>query len=155
MDTTPGYCFVYGTLKRGQSNHHLIAKVVREITSATVAGRLYDLGPFPALGPGDGRVRGELLLIDPALLDPTLRLLDELEGFVPSDLHGSIYLREIAEATTDRGQVIAASLYRYNRDPAPLRYLPGGEWTGPSADEITTTTGELVDFGRHVRYFRR
>lgn len=155
MATVPDYCFVYGTLKRGQSNHHLIAHVARAITAATVAGRLYDLGPFPALGPGDDRVHGELVLIAPALLAPTLRLLDELEGFVPSDPRGSIYLREIAEATTARGQTIAANLYRYNRDPAALRYLPGGEWTGPSADEIATTTGELVDFGRHVRYFRR
>ena len=155
MATVPDYCFVYGTLKRGQSNHHLIANVTREVIAATVAGRLYDLGPFPALGPGDDRVRGELVLIEPALLLPTLRLLDELEGFVPSDPRGSIYLREIAEATTDSGQTIAATLYRYNRDPAALRYLPGGEWTDPSAAEITTTNGELVDFGRHVRYFQR
>ena len=155
MATVPDYCFVYGTLKRGQSNHHLIADVVREVVAATVAGRLYDLGPFPALGPGGDRVHGELVLIAPALLLPTLRLLDQLEGFVPSDPRGSIYLREIAEATTDRGEVIAASLYRYNRDPATLRYLPGGEWTGPSADAITTNNGELVDFGRHVRSFRR
>lgn len=155
MEHVPGYCFVYGTLKRGQSNHHLIADAVRAIVPATVAGRLYDLGPFPALGLGDDRVRGELLLIAPALLARTLTLLDELEGFVPSDPRGSIYLREVAAATTAEGETIAANLYRYNRDPAALRYLPGGEWNGPSADAIITLSGELVNFGRHVRSFRR
>ena len=155
METTPEYCFVYGTLKRGQSNHGLIAAAVRAAIPATVAGRLYDLGPFPALGPGDDRVRGELLLIDPALLTSTLTLLDELEGFVPADPRGSIYLREVAPARTEAGETIAANLYRYNRGPAALRYLPDGEWAGPSAAEIITLSGELGDFGRHVRAFRR
>ena len=155
MTDIPGYCFVYGTLKRGQANHHLIAAAVRAITPATVAGRLYDLGPFPALGPGDDRVRGELLLVEPTLLPETLAILDELEGYQPTDPHGSIYLREVVPALTADGDLIAASLYRYNRDTARLRYLPTGEWLGPSAAAITSLSGELIDFGHHVRYFRR
>ncbi len=155
MGTTPGHCFVYGTLKRGQSNYRLIAEAVRVVTPATVAGRLYDLGPFPALGPGDDRVRGELLLIEPTLLAHTLTVLDELEGYRPTDPRGSIYVRQVVDAVTNDGEGIAANAYFYNRDTAALRYLPTGEWAGPSAAEVATLSGELVDFGRHVRHFRR
>lgn len=155
MGTTPGRCFVYGTLKRGQSNYHLIAETVRSAVPAMVAGRLYDLGPFPALGPGDDRVRGELLLIEPTLLAHTLTVLDELEGYRPTDPRGSIYVRQVVTAVTDEGEEIAANAYFYNRDTDALRYLPTGEWVGPSTAAITILSGELVDFGRHVRHFRR
>lgn len=115
MQTTPGHCFVYGMLKRGQANHHLIEVAVRDVIPATVAGRLYDLGPFPALGPGADRVRGELLLIDPIVLAYTLTVLDELEGYQPSDPQGSIYVRRVVTAVTDEGAEIAANVYFYNR----------------------------------------
>ena len=48
---TPGLLrlFVYGTLKRGFPNHDRFCRNAVDIQPATVWGRLYDLGAFPAL----------------------------------------------------------------------------------------------------------
>ena len=155
MVVGPQFCFVYGTLKRGQANHHLIAAAVRSATPATIHGRLYDVGPFPALAEGDDAVRGELLLIEPTELARVLAILDDLEGYAPSDPTGSIYLRRVVAAATDDGREVAAHAYFYNRDTAALCHLPAGEWHGPSAAEVATVSEELSLFGRHVRDFRR
>ncbi len=41
--------FVYGTLKRGFANHDRFCRDAIDIQPATVWGRLYDLGAYPAL----------------------------------------------------------------------------------------------------------
>ncbi len=41
--------FVYGTLKRGFANHDRFCRTAIDIQPATVWGRLYDLGAYPAL----------------------------------------------------------------------------------------------------------
>ena len=155
MATAPSHCFVYGTLKRGQSNYSLIAESVREALSATIRGRLYDVGPFPALAHGDDVVHGELLLIAPEAMADVLVVLDDLEGYDAADPIGSFYLREIVTAITADGQEHAAYVYFYNRDAAALQHLPAGEWRGPSAAEVAAVSDELDAFGRHVREFRR
>ncbi len=75
----PRHVFVYGTLRRGD---------VRDITSlypapqfvglASVAGTLYDLGPYPGvvLG-GSGRVTGEVYAIS-AELERQLDVIEEV-----------------------------------------------------------------------------
>ena len=155
MTVEPSQCFVYGTLKRGQSNYPLIAESVRAALPATIRGRLYDVGPFPALAHGDETVHGELLLIAPATLADVLVVLDDLEGYDAADPAGSFYLREIVAATTADGREHAAYAYFYNRDTVGLHHLPGGAWLGPSAAEVAAVSDELDEFGRHVREFRR
>ena len=77
MSTT---VFVYGTLKRGGRNHHLLAGQEFLGEARTLPRyRLYDKGPYPCLveEPGHGRaVEGELWRVD----EPTLARLDRLEG---------------------------------------------------------------------------
>ena len=155
MEAQPHAFCVYGTLKRGLSNHHLIAESVREVVPATIQGRLYDAGPFPALAAGTEAVRGEVLMVEPSALPHLLTVLDELEGYDPVDPDGSMYVRRIVSAATDDRDVVAAHAYFYNRDPAGLRHLPGGLWSGPSAPEVAAEQGELAEFGRHVREFGR
>jgi gamma-glutamylcyclotransferase (GGCT)/AIG2-like uncharacterized protein YtfP len=151
----PSHCFVYGTLKRGQSNYPLIAAAVRAALPATIRGRLYDVGPFPALAHGDETVYGELLLIASEALADLLVVLDDLEGYDAVDPVGSFYLREIVVATTADGREHAAYSYFYNRDIAGLHHLPEGAWIGPSVVEIADPSDELNAFERHVREFRR
>jgi gamma-glutamylaminecyclotransferase len=71
--------FLYGTLKRGGSNHRLMAGQ-RYVGPAATAPlyRLFDLGPFPGLiEDGAGRsVRGELWDVTPECLGA----LDRFEG---------------------------------------------------------------------------
>jgi gamma-glutamylcyclotransferase (GGCT)/AIG2-like uncharacterized protein YtfP len=72
--------FVYGTLKRGCTNHHYMAGQIFVGEAQTAAGfRLYDLGGFPGMvTQTDDRegVTGEVWSID----DACLARLDVLEG---------------------------------------------------------------------------
>lgn len=71
------WLFVYGSLKRGQANHAELARAVFVATACTLpefALRMID--GYPALVPGNRRVRGELYRI----ATPDLELLDEFEG---------------------------------------------------------------------------
>ncbi|MBI1918776.1 MAG: gamma-glutamylcyclotransferase [Planctomycetes bacterium] len=88
------YLFIYGTLKRGERNHRLLAGepfVGEAVTEPRY--RLYDCGAHPALveDEANGRaLRGEVYLVGPA----TLRRLDILEDvphryeLLPVRLHG-------------------------------------------------------------------
>ncbi len=68
--------FVYGTLMRGEANHHILVEVGAQSLgdALTVAPRqLVDLGPYPALlaadaarDPHASRVAGELYEVDEA-----------------------------------------------------------------------------------------
>lgn len=84
----PTLLFVYGTLKRGCSNHARLAGGTFLAPARTVAGfRLHDLGGFPGLYPrSDDRdgVTGELWQVD----DATLGQLDRFEG-----VHEGLYRR--------------------------------------------------------------
>jgi len=72
--------FVYGTLKRGQRNDHLLLDQQFLGTAQTLARyRLYDCGRHPALVPDPGNgvaVRGEVWQVS----KETLQKLDEYEG---------------------------------------------------------------------------
>lgn len=76
----PHLVFVYGTLKRGGSNHHWMTgqRFLGDARLAPGHG-LYSLGEYPGLVAEPGateRVRGELWAVD----DAGLAGLDELEG---------------------------------------------------------------------------
>ena len=64
-----GLLFAYGTLMRGLALHRLLEGRARFLGEGTVAGRLYDLGRYPAAVPeGSGLVQGEVYRVtDPAL----------------------------------------------------------------------------------------
>ena len=78
MKTTMTRVFVYGSLRRGQGNHAVLAGATF-LGTARIAPEftLYDLGPFPALVL-DGRraVVGEIYEVDEMLLQQ----LDRFEG---------------------------------------------------------------------------
>jgi gamma-glutamylaminecyclotransferase len=81
--------FVYGTLKRGCSNHAQMAGQTFVGEARTVPGfRLYDLGGYPAIValPEDrAGVTGEVWSVDPT----ALQRLDRFEG-----VHEGLYRRE-------------------------------------------------------------
>lgn len=72
--------FVYGTLKRGQRNHRLVAdqRFVGEAATAP-RYRVFDLGPYPGLVRDDAHglaVKGEVF----AVSECCLAELDDFEG---------------------------------------------------------------------------
>ena len=113
--------FVYGTLKRGCSNHHFLAGQKYVGAARTVPGfRLYDLGGYPGLiTKADDRegVVGEIWAVDAA----TLQRLDQLEG-----LEAGHYRRAVVPLLPPfAGQGIES--YLYNRSVRNCRDL-GGVW---------------------------
>ena len=113
--------FVYGTLKRGCSNHHFLAGQEFVGIARTLPGfRLYELGGHPGMVPHasdhDGVV-GEIWAVD----EPALVHLDGLEG-----LTEAIYRREqvpLLPPFSDQG----IEAYLYNRSIENRRDI-GGEW---------------------------
>ncbi|MCP9850793.1 gamma-glutamylcyclotransferase [Cyanobium sp. Morenito 9A2] len=67
--------FVYGTLKRGQGNHHWLRGAPFLGRGRLIGARLHDLGPYPMAVAGDGLIHGELFAVD----EWGLRHLDVLE----------------------------------------------------------------------------
>lgn len=74
------HVFVYGTLKRGGSNHHLLAgQKFIAVAHTEPVYKLYTLGNYPAMvdAAQDGRsIEGEIWDVD----EPCLGRLDKLEG---------------------------------------------------------------------------
>ena len=113
--------FVYGTLKRGCSNHHFLAEQKFVGAVCTAPGfRLYNLGGYPGMvaRPDDrDGVTGEIWAVDTA----ALRRLDGLEG-----LDTGLYRREAVPMLAPfAGQRIES--YLYNRSVKNRRDL-GGTW---------------------------
>lgn len=152
--------FVYGTLKRGELNHGLVAPFARSISGAWTEGDLFDVGLFPAMVAGTGQVRGEVVRLDPADVEEVVTLLDLLEDCRPDDPAGSLYLRRIVEVVTDDGERERAYAYFYNREHGELppvetlERVEGGEWGSPSTIEVRSDSSVLEVFGDHVRTFR-
>jgi gamma-glutamylcyclotransferase (GGCT)/AIG2-like uncharacterized protein YtfP len=106
--------FVYGTLQRGEERAPLWPRQPTHIEWATVAGYLFDLGPYPGLVPGSHRVLGELWHIAASELSLTLEVLDRVEGFRQPG-QDDWYVREIVECHTQQGRVQQAYAYCYAR----------------------------------------
>lgn len=117
------FLFVYGTLQT-RSPHPASVRLreeVRPAGPATVGGRLYNLGPYPALvpcEPGEAVVYGELLeLLAPAA---SLPWLDAYEG--PE------YQRRGITAVPRRGNPVEAWCYVYAGEPADRPLIASGVW---------------------------
>jgi gamma-glutamylcyclotransferase (GGCT)/AIG2-like uncharacterized protein YtfP len=119
--------FVYGSLRQGASAHARLRSVARRLGPASVAGRLYDLGPYPAARPARHpreRVRGELYrLMRPA----ALAALDRYEGcHPPAGVAPEYRRRQVLVDCAGRRQ--RAWVYWYARPLRGARRLPGGVW---------------------------
>ncbi|MCL6502575.1 MAG: gamma-glutamylcyclotransferase [Pirellulales bacterium] len=109
----PTGVFVYGTLQRGQQRQSAWPRRPVRILPAVTQGRLFDLGPYPALLPGDGLVAGELWCFRAADLEATLEVLDVIEGHTGAE--DDLYRRRLVECCTGDGQRHWAYAYFFNR----------------------------------------
>jgi gamma-glutamylaminecyclotransferase len=109
--------FVYGTLRQGEVNHHLLAQA-RFVAEARTAPcfELFDLGPFPAMSTGgETAVLGEVYAVN----DATLARLDHLEG------HPSFYQR--TQIRLDGGQSVQTYLMARARMHGRVM-IASGDW---------------------------
>ena len=124
----PHLVFVYGTLKRGGSNHGLLAGQTFVGVARLAAGfALYSLGEYPGLVAEAGstdRVTGEVWAVD----DAALARLDELEG-VGEGLYARVpaVLDEGPESLSAGARFAHAQVYLYLRDVAGRTRL-GDTW---------------------------
>jgi len=97
--------FVYGTFRHGFERHHHLARLGAKLQGeARVAAELYDLGRYPGARPASGRgkwVRGEVFELRQPAHD--LRVLDQVEDFVPAAPARSEFIRAVAEMVLANG----------------------------------------------------
>ena len=103
--------FVYGTLKRGECRAKFWPRLPIAVESVTIRGRLYDLGPYPALGPGDDTIRGEIWHLAIEDMPETLRILDEVEG--ATQLGDAYYRRIVVKCSNDDAMSHQACAYEF------------------------------------------
>ena len=113
--------FVYGTLKRGHSNHgYLRGQQFISMAMTQPRYRLHDLGGYPGmvLDERDGiSIHGEIWNVDAECL----ARLDELE-----DIDGGEYIRELVPLIPPHDQERIEG-YRYLRDVSRAPDI-GGSW---------------------------
>jgi gamma-glutamylcyclotransferase (GGCT)/AIG2-like uncharacterized protein YtfP len=111
--------FVYGTLKRGEVNHHWLSEAAFAGRACLEGAVLHDLGPFPMAIEGLGVVWGEAYAVHRS----TLERLDRLEG-VPR-----LYQRQPRPLTDGR------TAWVYLGRPHQVRHVPAleaGVWPAPA-----------------------
>ncbi|TWU40257.1 AIG2-like family protein [Novipirellula aureliae] len=124
--------FVYGTLKQGGCRDSLWPCVPLKITSAWTYGTLYDRADYPAMMPGQTRVKGEYRLFRESELPEVLEAIDAIEGtnqYGVPDLYHRVVVDVFAEDMTRIGK---AYTYHYAIDPAAdgfSRMMPRGDQT--------------------------
>ena len=102
---------------RGYALHDVLAGGATFLGIGSVSGRLLDLGRYPGLVDGGGRVSGEVYRLDDPELLP---LLDRQEGYN--------FDRRRAMVTLAGGRRARAWLYRY-RGPRELAWpIPDGDY---------------------------
>lgn len=109
--------FTYGTLMRGYALHGVMTGRATWLAAGTVRGRLLDLGSYPGLVEGAGRVRGEVYRLDDPELLP---VLDREEGYN--------FDRRRAVVTLAGGRRVRAWLYRYRGPRERATPIPDGDY---------------------------
>lgn len=108
--------FVYGTLLKGQSNHRSFLKDENFIGTGTVEGYdMYDLGCFPGIVKGTGKVCGEVY----SLTADELKRIDRLEG------EGSLYKKVKTTVRMADASEVKAFVYVYLHDVEGYTLLHG------------------------------
>jgi gamma-glutamylcyclotransferase (GGCT)/AIG2-like uncharacterized protein YtfP len=102
---------------RGYALHRTLTRGATPVGEATVRGSLLDLGRYPGLIEGRGRVRGEVYRLDDAELLP---LLDREEGYN--------FERRRAVVTLAGGRRAWAWLYRYRGPRERARPIADGDY---------------------------
>jgi gamma-glutamylcyclotransferase (GGCT)/AIG2-like uncharacterized protein YtfP len=102
--------FVYGTLRRGGSNHFRMAGAVFS-GPAVVPGRLYQIDWYPGLviDPAGDPVQGEVYEVGAA----QLAALDEFEGVSAAEVEGSEYRRVQTLATLPDGSTTTVWVWEW------------------------------------------
>jgi gamma-glutamylcyclotransferase (GGCT)/AIG2-like uncharacterized protein YtfP len=128
--------FVYGTL-RHDSGHPMarsLASATRFLGRASVAGRLYDLGPYPGMTTAEppDRAWGHLLEMHNPLA--TLEQLDAYEGCPCGEPIPALFQRRLMRVVAESGQTLTAWVYTYHGEVNEKNRLASGEYLPGSSE---------------------
>ena len=124
MSGTRELVFVYGTLRRGGSNHHRMSGA-DFMAAGTVRGKIYRIAWYPGLVLGDeGEVKGEVYSVDAA----QLMKLDAFEGLSAGEIEGSEYRRSKAVVFKTDGKTIPAWVWEWIGPFDEGRLVAEGDW---------------------------
>jgi gamma-glutamylcyclotransferase (GGCT)/AIG2-like uncharacterized protein YtfP len=117
-----GRVFVYGTLRRGGSNHFRMEQA-DFLSAATVKGRLYQIDWYPGLVLDDAEddVIGEIYQASSAVLDE----LDLFEGAEYRRLQTTVRLQD--------GETVSAWLWEWIGPVDESKIVSSGDWLAPTA----------------------
>lgn len=104
MDRLP--LFVYGTLRRGESNHHFLVGRYERMLSAVLKDfrRTVAAHGYPVVVPASGEsVQGEVYFLRPDLYPATLQEIDRLEEIPDGATVGEFYRRAAVTVETPEG----------------------------------------------------
>lgn len=102
--------FAFGTLRRGEPNHHYLDGTFERCLPATLRDFRRETAAhgFPAVVRCPlAQVKGELFFIRPEVYDETLRRCDLLEDLPPGKLVGRYYRRMALTVNTAEGDFVA------------------------------------------------
>lgn len=132
--------FVYGSLKKGFSNHHVLSgsTFLREDKTLLPDFHMFSMGGFPGVVLGKCYISGELYEVN----DEGLKRLDVLES------NGSFYTREVVEMEGGENAWMYLLPQRQYEDETNEHVLADGgihSWTHPLEveEEIPTPQGLL------------
>lgn len=125
MDPSPPLVFVYGTLRRGGSNHFRLAGA-EFVTAGTIAGRMYRIDWYPGIvldAAGD-EIQGEVYAVDPELL----AALDVFEGLSAGEIEGSEYRRVRTTVMRQDSHTLSAWVWEWLGITDETQRLTDGDW---------------------------
>jgi len=117
MMPSPAHVFVYGTLRRGGSNHFRMEKA-RFVAVGAVKGMLYQIDWYPGLvlKADAGVITGEVYHASPE----DLRELDLFEG--------AGYRRLQTQVGLPDGEILSAWIWEWLGPVDESRRITGGDW---------------------------
>jgi gamma-glutamylcyclotransferase (GGCT)/AIG2-like uncharacterized protein YtfP len=121
--------FFYGTLMTAfkRDGRSRIEAKLTPVGRGTIGAALFDLGIYPAAIPSsDGRVHGEVHRMADAA--DVVAVLDEFEGFRPSEPDSSLYVRAETTVTFDDGREAQAWAYFYNAPLGGAQRIESGDY---------------------------
>ena len=124
-DSAMAYVFVYGTLRKHEHNHELLAAPEAWAMQSRVRGRLYDTRcGYPAMVlDASCWTYGELYQVDNAQLS----VLDRLEGYLGEE-HDNLYNRVLVDVETDSGFETAYAYVFSQTQVRGLAEVELGDW---------------------------
>ena len=121
--------FFYGTLLTGFDRRRRagIEGKLRHRRRGWIRATLYDLGIYPAAIPDpDGTVWGEVYEMQDS--SGALAILDEIEGYRPSEPERSLYMRVQVDVTFEDGAQLPAWAYFYNAPLGRAQRIASGDY---------------------------